>query len=82
MGEDVFTENANASLKSKHLEYTSLMDDGKVSAPSAMDYSETDIDNKGMRFILFHDFSYSVVICFITVQASVHVKYTIFMRRF
>ncbi|KAI9076661.1 hypothetical protein K1719_041426 [Acacia pycnantha] len=46
VGEDVLAENANASLESKHLEYTSLMDDSKVSAPSAMEYSECDIDNK------------------------------------
>ncbi|XP_028762764.1 protein TPX2 isoform X3 [Neltuma alba] len=46
MGEDVLIESATASPKSKHLEYTSLMDDSKVSVPSAMEYSETDIDNK------------------------------------
>ncbi|XP_054825398.1 protein TPX2 [Prosopis cineraria] len=46
MGEDVLMDNANALPKSKHLEYASLMDDSNVSVPSAMEYSEPDIDNK------------------------------------
>lgn len=48
MREDILLDNVNASPKSKHLECTSFMDDSKVSVPLAMEYSETDIDNKGM----------------------------------